>query len=154
VLGRSSELLHPYDLSGLTYQYRQWRGALGSPICSLRVEPTQTDGSTSGALPPFPIRCHQRRWRRSQQTAACTPYSGPHTRGSCSARTASRGTHESGCRTCPNLLRRRIPTQSRCTRSPLAADWSASPRTLALSARAASVQTARWFSRYAIARRR
>ena len=154
MLGRSSELLYPYDLSGLTHQYRQWRGALGSPICSQRVEPTQTGGSTSGAPPPFPIHCHQRRWRQSQRTAACTPYSGLHTRGSFSARTASRGTRESGCRTYPSLLRHRIPTRSQYTRSPLAADWSASPRTLAPSARAASVQMAPWFSRYAIARRR
>jgi hypothetical protein len=154
VLGRSSEPMHPYDLSGLTYyNHRHWRGAPGSPIFSPRVEPTQTARSTYGAPPPFRIRCHQRRWRRSRHTVACTPYSGPHTRESCSARTALRGTPESACRTCLNLLCRRTPTLSRCTRTLPAAASSASPRTRAPSARAASVQTARWFSRYVIAKR-
>ena len=157
MLGRSSELLHPYDLSGLTglhTTHRHWRGAPGSPIFSPRVEPTQTAGSTYGAPPPFRIRSHRRRWRRSRRTVVCTPYSGPHTRESCSARTASRGTPESVSQTCLSPLRRRTPTRSRFTRTQPAAALSASQRTRAPSVRAASVQMAPWFSRYVIAKRR
>lgn len=133
---------------------RPLRGARGNPIYWPQGGPTLTGVFTSGARPFSPTHHRRRRSRQSRRTVAYTPCSGPLTRGSCSARTALRGTPVSVCRIYLNLRPRRTPTQSAYTRTLGAAASSASRHTRAQSVKAVLVRMGLWSLRYVIVKRR